>query len=139
MNLVNHAGLYRLQAELLKMPQYEPNTEHFFHGGIYARRVWRPAGCLIVGKVHKAEHFYVCVSGRVQVNDGAGVKEIGAGELIMSPVGTKRAVLALEDSVCMTFHVWESDERDIDKIEADLAEEDLTGKYISGNKLGALS
>lgn len=46
-----------LQDEISKYPQYEPPTEHVFHGGMYCRQVWRPAGCLIVGKVHKKSIF----------------------------------------------------------------------------------
>ena len=135
MNLTNHSNLYKLQAELLKLPQFEPKTDHFFYAGMYARRVWRPKTCLIVGKVHKAEHFYLCCSGRVQVSDGSGVTELGPGELIMSPIGTKRAVLALEDSICITFHRWESEERDLKKIEDEIYEYDPDSAYLPGNKL----
>jgi hypothetical protein len=67
-----------LQAEMVKHPQYEPPTEHVFHGGMYCRQVWRPAGCLIVGKVHKKEHFYMIVSGTVTVTTDDGVQTITA-------------------------------------------------------------
>ena len=45
-----------LQAELSKLPQYEPQTKHYFHGGMYCREVFRHAGVLVVGAVHKKEH-----------------------------------------------------------------------------------
>ena len=48
----------RLQVEMVKMPQAELKTDHFFSPGMYCRRVFRPAGTLIVGKVHKAPHFF---------------------------------------------------------------------------------
>ena len=65
-----------LQTEISKYPQYEPPTEHIFHGGMYCRQVWRPAGCLIVGKVHKKEHFYMVVSGTVKITTDDGVQTI---------------------------------------------------------------
>jgi hypothetical protein len=46
-----------LQDEISKYPQYEPPTEHVFHGGMYCRQVWRPAGCLIVAKSTKKNIF----------------------------------------------------------------------------------
>ena len=50
---VSREQIERLQAEMVKMPQVELQTEHFFVPGMYCRRVFRPAGTLIVGKVHK--------------------------------------------------------------------------------------
>ena len=46
-----------LQQELSKLPQYEPQTKHYFHGGMYCREVFRHAGVLVVGAIHKKEHF----------------------------------------------------------------------------------
>ena len=47
----------KLQSEMVKMPQVELETEHYFSGGMYCRKLIRPAGTLIVGKVHKKDHF----------------------------------------------------------------------------------
>jgi hypothetical protein len=49
----------RLQHEMIKMPQAELETEHYFSGGMYCRKLIRPAGTLIVGKVHKKDHFFM--------------------------------------------------------------------------------
>ena len=78
-----------LQSEISKYPQYEPPTEHIFHGGMYCRQVWRPAGCLIVGKVHKKEHFYMIVSGTVKITTDDGVQTITGPFLLCSKPGTK--------------------------------------------------
>ena len=53
----------KLQAEMIKMPQAELETEHYFSGGMYCRKLTRPAGTLIVGKVHKKDHFFMCDKG----------------------------------------------------------------------------
>jgi len=55
----------RLQAEMVKMPQATLVTDHFFSPGMYCRRVFRPAGTLIVGKVHKQPHFFLCAKGEI--------------------------------------------------------------------------
>lgn len=122
----------RLQAELIKMPQAELITRHYFADGMYCRELWRPAGCLIVGKVHKKEHFYIIVQGEVTITqEGMIPQRIKAPKVIVSPVGTKRAVFAHEDSVCVTVHRTES--RDLEEIEDDLVEYDPTSLYGPGN------
>ena len=119
----------RLQAEVAKLPQYEPQTKHYFHGGMYCREVYRDAGVLVVGKVHKKEHFYLIVSGVVMVNDG---NPIEAPYLMMSKPGTKRAVLSLTPVTCMTFH--RTDATTVEEAESELVE-DEPSLYLPGNKL----
>ena len=56
-----------LQREMLKLPQIEPETKHHFADGMYARELFRKAGTLIVGKVHKKEHFFVLALERMSL------------------------------------------------------------------------
>jgi hypothetical protein len=123
-----------LQQELLKLPQYEPATKHYFHGGMYCREVFRHAGVLVVGAVHKKEHFYLIVSGTVAITDGEGnVQEFTGPHLFSSKPGTKRAVYALTDAVCMTFHATEA--TTVEDAEATLVEADPNTMYSLGNKV----
>lgn len=122
-----------LQVEVSKYPQYEPPTEHIFHGGMYCRQVWRPAGCLIVGKVHKKEHFYMIVSGTVTVTTDDGVQSLTGPMLLCSTPGTKRAVYAETDALCMTFHKVES--TTVEDVESELVEDDPTSMFAVGNKI----
>ena len=96
--------IHHLEDAMRNMPQAEVETDHYFADGMYARVLKRKAGTLIVGKVHKKEHLYICTRGLVQVYMYNEVKMMSAGDLIVSKPGTKRAVLALEDSICMTVH-----------------------------------
>ena len=123
----------RLQSEMVKMPQVELATEHFFSPGMYCRKVTRPAGTLIVGKVHKAPHFFVCVKGEILAWSETGMRRMQAGDVIESQAGTKRVTLAVVDSIGMTIH--KTDKTDLDEIETELIEPDETSLFDSNNKL----
>jgi len=121
-----------LQSELAKLPQYQPETKHYFHGGMYCREVFRHAGVLVVGAVHKKEHFYLIVSGTVAITDGEGnVEEITGPHLFQSKPGTKRAVYAVTDALCMTFHAI--DATTVEAAEAELVELEPSSMYAPGN------
>jgi hypothetical protein len=123
-----------LQQELQKLPQYEPETKHYFHGGMYCREVFRHAGVLVVGAVHKKEHFYLIVSGTVQITDGEGnAQEVTGPHLFQSKPGTKRAVYAVTDTLCMTFHAIEA--TTVEEAEAELVEADPDSMYSLGNQV----
>jgi hypothetical protein len=138
-NPVQLAGLMQykigaLQAELSKLPQYQPETKHYFHGGMYCREVFRHAGVLVVGAVHKKEHFYLIVSGTVAITDGEGqVQEVTGPHLFHSKPGTKRAVYAVTDALCMTFHATQS--QTVEEAEAELVEIEDNTNYLPGNVL----
>jgi hypothetical protein len=122
-----------LQVEVSKLPQYEPDTKHYFHGGMYCREVFREAGILIVGAVHKKEHFYLIVSGTVAITNDDGVQEVTGPHLFSSKPGTKRAVYAITDALCMTFHRVESS--NVEDAEAELVEHDPDSMFSVGNKV----
>ena len=123
----------RLQSEMVKMPQAELETEHYFSGGMYCRKLIRPAGTLIVGKVHKKDHFFMCAKGEIIAWSEKGMVKLKAGDIIESKAGTKRVTLALSDAIGITFH--KTDETDLDKIEAELIEPDELALFDSSNKL----
>jgi hypothetical protein len=52
--------------------------------------------------------------------------------LLCSTQGTKRAVYAQTDALCMTFHVV--DAKTIEDAEQELVEEDETSMFTLGNK-----
>jgi len=130
---VNREQIDRLQAEMIKMPQAELQTEHFFSPGMYCRRVSRPAGTLIVGKVHKEPHFFLCAKGEIIAWSENGMRKLQAGDVIESKPGTKRVTLATQDSIGITIH--KTDKTDLDEIEAELIEPDETALFDSSNKL----
>jgi len=124
----------RLQAEISDMPQADGMiTDHFFADGMYSRRVFRKAGTLIVGKVHKKDHFFICTKGEIIAWTEKGMKKLSAGDIIECKQGTKRVTLATMDSIGTTVH--KTDKTDLDEIEAELIEPDEKALFDSGNKL----
>ncbi len=123
----------RLQAEVAKLPQYEPETRHYFHAGMYVRETWRAANVIVVGAVHKKEHFYLIVHGTVLITqDAEPAREVTGPALLKCEPGTKRAVVSLTPALCMTFHV--TDAKTVDDAEAELVEADPSSMYLVGNK-----
>jgi len=123
----------RLQAEMVNMPQVELETEHFFVPGMYCRKLARPAGTLIVGKVHKQPHFFLCAKGEIIAWSEKGMRKPKEGDVIESQPGTKRVTLAVVDSIGITIH--KTDKTDLDDIEAELIEPDDLALFDSSNKL----
>ena len=129
----SRASIERLQAEVSKLPQYEPLTRHHFHGGMYCREVWRDAEVLVVGKVHRKEHYYVVASGTLVITTDEGVQRLTGPALLKSMPGTKRAVYSETASLCMTFH--RTDATTVEEAEAELVEDDDASRYRAGNLL----
>ena len=122
-----------LQETLRTMPQYEPATKHYFHAGMYCREVFREAGVLIIGKVHKQEHFYIIASGTVMVTTDDGVEYLTGPSVVMSKPGTKRAVCAITDTTCMTFHITTA--KTPQDAEMELVEQDSNAMLDFDNKV----
>lgn len=124
----------RLQLEVSKMPQAEGMvTEHYFSNGMYSRKLFRKAGTLIVGKVHKHDHLFICAMGEIIAWTENGMKKLGPGDIIESKAGTKRVTLATVDSIGITVH--KTDKTDLDEIESEMIEPDENALFDSSNNL----
>ena len=130
---VSREQVDRLQAEMSTMPQAELVTEHHFSEGMYMRKVFRPAGTLIVGKVHKDPHFFLCAKGEIIAWTENGMKRLEAGDVVESKPGTKRVTLAVTDAIGITIH--RTDKTDLDEIEAELIEPDTNALFDANNDI----
>ena len=130
---VSKEQIERLQSEMAAMPQAELVTEHSFSPGMYLRKVYRPAGTLIVGKVHKEPHFFLCAKGEIIAWTETGMRHLYAGDVVESKPGTKRLTLAVTDAIGITIH--RTDKTDLDDIETELIEPDTAALFDSSNRL----
>jgi hypothetical protein len=108
----SHLPIYRLEAELLKLPQVDMPVEHAFCAGLYARTMHIPAGTILTGAVHREESFFLVRKGSLIVSTDNGMRTLGPGDMSISSIGTKRAGVALTDVDVTTFHANPTNEQE---------------------------
>jgi len=108
------------------LPMEQDRVEHFFSPGIYVRKLFIPAGRLIIGKRHRHETMNMVMLGHLSVYMGPeqGVIHLRPPAIFTSPPMTKKMGYAHEDTVFVNVHP--TDERDLDRIEEEfiITEED---------------
>lgn len=130
--IVSRAKIDQLHAVMATMPQAPAfETVHFFAGGMYCRKIMIPADTTIVSKVHKSEHLFIGCSGELKVSGQGADYTLRSGDVIPSKIGTKRAVYAVTDVVCITVH--KTDLTTIDGLEDELIEDDGLSMYDVNN------
>lgn len=107
-----HLPIYRLEAELLKLPQVDMPITHAFCAGLYARTMHIPAGTILTGAVHKEESFFLVRRGELIVSTDSGPQTIRQGDMSVSKIGTKRAGITLTDVEVTTFHANPTNEQE---------------------------
>lgn len=90
---------------------------HTFSEGIYVREIFIRKGLFAIGKIHKLEHTFFLMKGKMLFCSEEGVKEIEAPYYGNASAGTKRVVIALEDSVFVNVHPNPKNIREIEKLE----------------------
>lgn len=125
--------IWEAQTALSQIPQHEFETNHYFAGGVYAREMFIPKGYALVGKVHKFEHFFQIVRGKIIIWSDETSTIMEAPQLVVSKPGIKRVGMALEDTICINFH--RVDTQDLFEIEAQLLEPDDTAIMDAHNKI----
>lgn len=123
----------RLQQAMLAYPQIEVETHHQFTGGLYVRTMHCAAGTLIVGKIHKADHFIALLQGKVTVSDETGSYDLEAPVIQPCSSGTRRSLYFHTDSLWANFH--RTDATEVEEAEMELVEPDPTSPFLPGNKL----
>jgi len=117
------AAIYALEDTLKGMPQANLETRHHFAPGVYVRELRIPAGVCLTGAVHKTEHLNICLRGLLKVVSAtADDRMVEAGDIFVSPPGTKRTAYVYEDTVWLTVHA--TDETDVAKLEQMLVHND---------------
>ena len=99
------ASIELLEECMLKESQVEIPVTHRFNGGMYSRQIKIPAGTMLVGRVHKFDHFDVMLSGDITVSTDTGeTKRLTGYNVFEGKAGKKRAGYAHEDTHWITFH-----------------------------------
>ena len=110
-----------LVEEVGKLPPVECPVTHRFAPGVYLREIFMPKGSIVIGKIHKTEHFNVIIKGSCVVYTVEGREEYTAPATFVSKAGVQKVVLMRDDCQWQTIHV--TDETNIDAIEKEVIAE----------------
>jgi hypothetical protein len=103
------------------MQQTQCPLVHRFAPGVYVREIHMPADTVVVGKVHKTEHFNILLKGACYiVHEDGRREELRAPMTFVSGAGVQKVLYITEDMIWQTVHV--TPETDMAKLEAELVE-----------------
>ena len=91
--------------------------EHTFADGVYVRQMYMPKDTAVVGKIHKREHVWFLLQGCIGVATEDKIKEYEAPCYVVSPGGSKRVILALEDTIFVNIHPNPNNTQDLIELE----------------------
>jgi hypothetical protein len=78
---------------------------HQLVDGVYMRTIFLPATTLVIGAIHKFEHFNFISKGHVTcLTEQKGMQELRGYWQGVEPAGTKRAIYCHEDTFWTTIH-----------------------------------
>lgn len=117
-NIPSREQIKELQDYLVPIQCPLPEPVHHFAPGIYMRELTVPAGMLIVGKIHKHDHFLLVLSGLALALSEFGNFIAAPGQVVRSAAGVKRIVLALSDTRFLTIHANPDDCDDLKVLES---------------------
>ena len=112
-------SIVRMEQQLMSLPETvkrDLTHKDHFADGVYVREIFIPEGTILTGKIHKTEHINIITQGEVWVaTEQTGRELITAPHTYVSPVGSKKALFTLSDTIWMTVHP--TDTQDLDEIE----------------------
>jgi mannose-6-phosphate isomerase-like protein (cupin superfamily) len=110
-----------LEEQMMCLPGARPGCEwpvrNFYAHKMCARELFMPKGSVLVGKMHRYEHFYVLMSGEITAWTTEGMVDMKGPKFLITPSGTKRVIAAHTNAIMITFHGTEG------KIEEDVEED----------------
>lgn len=130
--------IFGLEAAMQEMPEYvkgcDFKTTHHFGPGVYMREALIPKGFVVTGKIHKTGHLNILSQGRITVWTEEGMKTLEAPAIIRSESGIKRVGYAHEDSIWVTVHKNQNDEKEIKKVEERLFADSFDEAYLGSSR-----
>lgn len=126
----SRAQITRLQERMVASGQgvsLDAGLRHLFAPGMYGRELAIPAGMVVVGKVHRHQHFTFLLSGEATINTDRGMERITGPHVWVSQEGAKRALATHTDCVFFTVHLNPDDTQDLAVIEARTIEPEALG------------
>ena len=105
-----------------KVRPYDKRTElpmsHFFGDNLYVRQAVYPKGTLIVGRIHKFDHVFMLLSGKITVWTRDGKTTLTGPCIFESKAGVQRIGYVHQNAVCLNMHGIQ-DNTQIDEFNSD--------------------
>ena len=97
--------LDRWDAYVTQFPKVDLPLEHTFPPDMYVRKIFMPAGTIVTSRVHKFEHPFFIMQGRVSViSENEGSVVYTAPHSGITKPNTRRFLYIHEDTVWATVH-----------------------------------
>jgi len=90
--------------------------KHTFAEGMLTREMHAQKGNVLIGKIHKYDHAWFLMKGKLLMGTPEGNKEICAPAWGTSPAGTKRIAYVIEDSIFINVFPDLNNTKDIEQI-----------------------
>lgn len=116
--------MFDVEEKLAQLPQADFSLINRFADGLYARQVTMKRGTFLTSKIHLKEHFAFILTGDVSVWTDQDYQRIKAPQVIVTQPGTKRVLLAHEDTTWITVHATTA--KDVESAERELVCNDHT-------------
>tara|TARA_R100000900_G_scaffold128057_1_gene103746 strand:- start:2868 stop:3338 length:471 start_codon:yes stop_codon:yes gene_type:complete len=110
--------------------------KHAFTDGVYIRQMDMPKGNAVIGAIHKHLHVWFLLTGHVTIATEDKTEDYIAPCYVISQPGTKRVIIANEDSTFVNIHKNPSNTTDLDKLEKEIVALNYEEyeEYINKNK-----
>ena len=120
--------LDRWEAFAADKPQIECPLTHTYPEGLYVREIFAPAGYIITSRIHKFDHPFFLLQGKLTViSETEGLVTYTAPMYGITLPQTRRAILIQEDTVWVTVHPNPLNKKNHEEIRNDLT-------YVRDNK-----
>ena len=94
--------------------------EHMFVDGVYIRQMSMKKDSAVIGKIHKNEHVWFLLSGRLSVASETNTDEYIAPCYVKAAAGSKRVIYAHEDSVWGNVYPNPTNTKDLEQLEKEI-------------------
>ena len=91
--------------------------KHTFTDGIYIRQMSMNKDSFVIGKIHKHNHVWFLLSGKISVADENDTIDHIAPCYVEAPSGSKRMIYAHEDSIWVNIHANPTNTQDLEELE----------------------
>lgn len=113
--------LDRWEAFVADKPQIECPLTHTYPEGLYVREIFAPAGSIITSRIHKFDHPFFLLQGKLTViSETEGLVTYTAPMHGITMPQTRRAILIHEDTVWVTVHLNLDNKTDHEELLNDL-------------------